>query len=58
MPRLGYTVELCLFLVQLCFKYESAGKYHGIFLRSGMSVLKTLHEGPQNCYDYDHVRQR
>ena len=28
--------------MQLCFKYESAGKYHGIFLRSGDECFENI----------------
>lgn len=42
MPRLRYTFELCMFLVQLCFKYKSAGKCHGIFLSSGDKCFENI----------------
>jgi len=41
MPQLRYTVELHVFLGQLYFKYESAGKCHRKNLRSEVSISKT-----------------
>jgi hypothetical protein len=41
-PRLRYTIELCLFLVHLCFKYESAEKCYGIFLSSGDECFENV----------------
>jgi hypothetical protein len=41
MPRLRYAVELRLCLVQLCFKYEAAGKCHRKFPSSGDERFET-----------------